>query len=271
MDLQLRQEHLEAKLEQTEEKYHRLQSEHKRILQKNETNVNTIQELTAELERLQSFKQAIVETFSAEELSSNYSPIKSPASRSLHAPPPRSFVDGFEKSYQAPRSEPTTPTRHAAATSARGRYEPGWPRSPRTVSFAHNLENDDVLQHKSRRAYRDSAFKTPDRHGTHAKHRSSATRPTYDNYHIPPKYSPTRDFSSDDMYTSGTKLENPGSKEFFEKARKRLSYDQYQSLLNNVKELNAFKQTAEETIEVAKDIFGGENGDLLSCFSRLLK
>lgn len=103
------------------------------------------------------------------------------------------------------------------------------------------------------------------------KHRSSATRPTYDNYHIPPKYSPTRDFSSDDMYTSGTKLENPGSKEFFEKARKRLSYDQYQSLLNNVKELNAFKQTAEETIEVAKDIFGEENGDLLSCFSRLLK
>ncbi|KAH9618707.1 hypothetical protein KSS87_021418 [Heliosperma pusillum] len=51
-------------------------------------------------------------------------------------------------------------------------------------------------------------------------------------------------------------------KEFFRLARSRLSYEQFSAFLSNIKELNSQKQSREETLRKAEDIFGSDNKDL---------
>ncbi|KAJ0043781.1 hypothetical protein Pint_17732 [Pistacia integerrima] len=59
-------------------------------------------------------------------------------------------------------------------------------------------------------------------------------------------------------------------KEFFRQARSRLSYEQFSAFLANIKELNAQKQTREETLRKADEIFGTDNKDLYLYFQGLL-
>ncbi|KAK4787869.1 hypothetical protein SAY86_011702 [Trapa natans] len=59
-------------------------------------------------------------------------------------------------------------------------------------------------------------------------------------------------------------------KEFFRQARARLSYEQFSAFLANIKELNAQKQTREETLRKAEEIFGADNKDLYLSFQALL-
>ncbi|XP_010242570.1 PREDICTED: uncharacterized protein At4g15545 isoform X2 [Nelumbo nucifera] len=59
-------------------------------------------------------------------------------------------------------------------------------------------------------------------------------------------------------------------KEFFRQVRSRLSYEQFGAFLANVKELNSHKQTREETLQKADEIFGPDNKDLYSKFEGLI-
>ncbi|KAA8527176.1 hypothetical protein F0562_008595 [Nyssa sinensis] len=59
-------------------------------------------------------------------------------------------------------------------------------------------------------------------------------------------------------------------KEFFRQARSRLSYEQFSAFLANIKELNAQKQSREETLKKAEEIFGVDNKDLYLSFQGLL-
>lgn len=59
-------------------------------------------------------------------------------------------------------------------------------------------------------------------------------------------------------------------KEFFRQARSLLSYEQFSAFLANIKELNAQKQTREETLRKAEEIFGTSNKDLYLYFQGLL-
>ena len=59
-------------------------------------------------------------------------------------------------------------------------------------------------------------------------------------------------------------------KEFFRQARARLSYENFSQFLQNIKELNAHKQTRQETLAKAAEIFGDQNSDLYATFETLL-
>ncbi|KAG2407166.1 uncharacterized protein HKW66_Vig0019880 [Vigna angularis] len=59
-------------------------------------------------------------------------------------------------------------------------------------------------------------------------------------------------------------------KEFFRQVRNRLSYEQFGAFLANVKELNSHRQTKEETLRKADEIFGPENNDLYNVFEGLI-
>ncbi|XP_059282131.1 uncharacterized protein At4g15545-like [Lycium ferocissimum] len=59
-------------------------------------------------------------------------------------------------------------------------------------------------------------------------------------------------------------------KEFFRQARSRLSYEQFSAFLANIKELNAQKQSREETLKKAEEIFGTDNKDLYLSFQGML-
>uniref|UniRef100_A0A1J3HAX7 At4g15545-like C-terminal domain-containing protein n=1 Tax=Noccaea caerulescens TaxID=107243 RepID=A0A1J3HAX7_NOCCA len=59
-------------------------------------------------------------------------------------------------------------------------------------------------------------------------------------------------------------------KEFFRQARSRLSYQEFSAFLANIKELNARKQSREETLRKAEEIFGTDKNDLYVSFKGLL-
>ncbi|KAL6975078.1 hypothetical protein U1Q18_023873 [Sarracenia purpurea var. burkii] len=59
-------------------------------------------------------------------------------------------------------------------------------------------------------------------------------------------------------------------KEFFRQARSRLSYEQFSAFLTNIKDLNAQKQSREETLRKSEVIFGTDNKDLYYSFQGLL-
>uniref|UniRef100_A0A7I4B8D8 At4g15545-like C-terminal domain-containing protein n=1 Tax=Physcomitrium patens TaxID=3218 RepID=A0A7I4B8D8_PHYPA len=59
-------------------------------------------------------------------------------------------------------------------------------------------------------------------------------------------------------------------KDFFRQARNRLSYEQFSAFLANIKELNAHRQTREETLRKAEETFGPDNKDLYAAFDGLL-
>ncbi|GJV41154.1 angiomotin [Tanacetum coccineum] len=59
-------------------------------------------------------------------------------------------------------------------------------------------------------------------------------------------------------------------KEVFRQARSRLSYEQFSAFLANIKELNAQRQSREETLRKAEEIFGNDNKDLYLSFQALL-
>ncbi|CAA7388685.1 unnamed protein product [Spirodela intermedia] len=59
-------------------------------------------------------------------------------------------------------------------------------------------------------------------------------------------------------------------KELFRQVRTRLSYEQFSAFLANVKELNSHKQSREETLRKAEEIFGPDNRDLYAIFEGLI-
>uniref|UniRef100_A0ACD5W3L1 Uncharacterized protein n=1 Tax=Avena sativa TaxID=4498 RepID=A0ACD5W3L1_AVESA len=69
---------------------------------------------------------------------------------------------------------------------------------------------------------------------------------------------------------SGRSTTRVDGKEFFRQARSRLSYEQFAAFLANIKELNAHRQSQEETLEKADEIFGADNKDLFVSFQGLL-
>lgn len=67
--------------------------------------------------------------------------------------------------------------------------------------------------------------------------------------------------------TSGNKLDG---KEFFRLARSRLSSDQFSLFLQIIKDLNAGRQTRDQTLKRARDVLGISNADLYGMFEALL-
>lgn len=59
-------------------------------------------------------------------------------------------------------------------------------------------------------------------------------------------------------------------KEFFRQARSRLGYEEFSQFLQNIKELNAGRQSRDDTLKKAQEIFGENNADLYKSFEGLL-
>jgi len=59
-------------------------------------------------------------------------------------------------------------------------------------------------------------------------------------------------------------------KAFFRAARGKLSYENFNAFLANIKRLNNHQQTRDQTLDEAKKLFGPDNQDLYSDFQMLL-
>nr|XP_043629324.1 uncharacterized protein At4g15545-like isoform X2 [Erigeron canadensis] len=76
--------------------------------------------------------------------------------------------------------------------------------------------------------------------------------------------------ASPSTYSSMSGRTRVDGKEFFRQVRSRLSYEQFSAFLANVKELNSQKQSKEDTLRKADEIFGPGNNDLYAIFEGLV-
>ena len=111
---------------------------------------------------------------------------------------------------------------------------------------------------------------------------NSASRPTYSSsnaddliaqidYSTAPSQTPS--YTSMPMAGgdgAGGGMDPVDGKEFFKRARNRLSFQQFNEFLANIKRLNSHVQNREDTLQKARDIFGQENEDLHVAFTALL-
>ncbi|KAJ4823654.1 hypothetical protein Tsubulata_032510 [Turnera subulata] len=108
---------------------------------------------------------------------------------------------------------------------------------------------------------------------------SASVSPTRTSKPVSPKRYAMSFSTSRGMFDDRSSVSDAGShagrtrldgKEFFRQVRSRLSYEQFGAFLANVKELNAHKQTKEETLRKADEIFGADNKDLYAIFEALI-
>ncbi|KAA3468182.1 Interactor of constitutive active ROPs 2 [Gossypium australe] len=103
---------------------------------------------------------------------------------------------------------------------------------------------------------------------------TSPTKPQYDGQTSVSWYSSSHQLSAADSpprrHSLPARTPRIDGKEFFRQAWSQLSYEQFSAFLANIKELNAQKQTREETLRKAGEIFGTYNKDLFLSFQGLL-
>ncbi|THU48091.1 hypothetical protein C4D60_Mb09t22570 [Musa balbisiana] len=103
---------------------------------------------------------------------------------------------------------------------------------------------------------------------------SSPTKTHFEGLTLSPWYPSSKQSSAANSPPRGrsipVRMPRVDGKEFFRQARSRLSYEQFGAFLANIKELNAHRQSREETLRKADEIFGTENKDLYLSFQGLL-
>ncbi|KAG5628012.1 hypothetical protein H5410_013230 [Solanum commersonii] len=265
-DLNSQLDSLDSSLADASDRLSRAEQEKESLVKENSTLSNTVRKLNRDVAKLEAFRKTLMRSLNEEEDSSAGAPdfakngqnqsdqdSSSPASR-----PPQwtqSTEGGYSQSEDAesetlrPRISPGLLL--ASQTSTPRLTPPGSPpslsasvspsRSPRPLSpRRHSISFSTV-----RGMYddRSSAFST-----SYSQHGSMSGLEA----------------------GSQTARARVDGKEFFRQVRSRLSYEQFGGFLANVKELNSHKQTKEETLRKAAEIFGEENKDLYTIFEGLI-
>ncbi|XP_015159845.1 uncharacterized protein At4g15545 isoform X2 [Solanum tuberosum] len=258
-DLNSQLDSLDSSLADASDRLSRAEQEKESLVKENSTLSNTVRKLNRDVAKLEAFRKTLMRSLNEEEDSSAGAPdfAKNGQNQSASRPPQRtqSTEGGYSHSEDA-ESETSRPRISpglllASQTSTPRLTPPGSPpslsasvspsRSPRPLSpRRHSISFSTV-----RGMYddRSSAFST-----SYSQHGSMSGLEA----------------------GSQTARARVDGKEFFRQVRSRLSYEQFGGFLANVKELNSHKQTKEETLRKAAEIFGEENKDLYTIFEGLI-
>ncbi|KAK4341753.1 hypothetical protein RND71_037569 [Anisodus tanguticus] len=158
--------------------------------------------------------------------------------RGSHGDAPKQALQRFSSPYITPRLTPTDTPKITSASVSPRRYSAAV--SPQRTSGS----NSPTIPQFQRRVSMSSFY--PSSQQSSAANSPPRARPK-------PAQTPRAD-----------------GKEFFRQARSRLSYEQFSAFLANIKELNAQKQSREETLKKAEEIFGTDNKDLYLSFQGML-
>ncbi|XP_038991676.1 uncharacterized protein At4g15545-like isoform X2 [Hibiscus syriacus] len=232
-------EALDASLSQTSEKLVLADVEKESLLNDNASLANIVKKLQRDVSKLEVFRKKLMQSLQEDEESS----VGGPRIVAKLTPPDDATVpsrNSFEEEHDADASRPDRPQLLASQTST-PRLTP--PASPSSLSASASPT-------------RTSKPVSPRRHSVSF----STSRGMFDDR-------PSIRSSDSGSQTGRTRVDG---KEFFRQARNRLSYEQFSAFLGNVKELNSHKQTREETLRKANEIFGPDNRDLYAIFEGLI-
>ncbi|KAG4929285.1 hypothetical protein AAZX31_17G020400 [Glycine max] len=270
-DLQSQLDSLDASLSQIADKLLQTEQDKESLLQENASLSNTVKKLNRDVSKLEVFRKTLMQSLQEEDDNSGAAPdivakIQSQASltstsqigdNDVSLPPSVSSSTGnsFAKDHESDAIRPrVSQNLLLASQGSTPRITP--PGSPPSLSASVSPT-------------RTSKPVSPQRHSISF----ATTRGMYDDRSsMFSSMSLTHgSISSSDAGTgSQTGRTRVDGKEFFRQVRNRLSYEQFGAFLANVKELNSHKQTKEETLRKADEIFGPENKDLYTIFEGLI-
>ncbi|KAG6469349.1 uncharacterized protein At4g15545-like [Zingiber officinale] len=245
-DLQERLSQRERMFQETDARLKAALEENIKLANERDSLAQTSKKLTRDLAKLETFKKQLMQSLNDENLHKQEDPVekKNDDSSIAHASSYRGTATKpfGQKTSKTPPIPPrvTPPTATPKVTSNRG--------SPRKTSVA-----------------------------TLPKYASGTASPT--NMHfdsltaMSPWYPSSKQSSAVSSPTCGRSISGHtrvDGKEFFRQARSRLSYEQFGAFLANIKELNAHRQSREETLRKAEEIFGTKDKDLYLSFQGLL-
>ncbi|CAI9289178.1 unnamed protein product [Lactuca saligna] len=246
-DLQTQMDSLNSSLSDVLHKLSRADQEKENLLNENASLSEQVKKLNRDVAKLQSFRKTLMMSLQDEEGSSaRNTPIVAQDNSSLSS---QSFAGEDEETETEPPSidEPVIDASSRAHISSgmflasqtsTPRLTP--PGSPPSLSASGSPRRRQSISLSTTRSMSDD-------------HRSSVFSST-----------------TSTPYSSMTGRTRVDGKEFFRQVRGRLSYEQFGAFLANVKELNSHKQTKEDTLRKADDIFGPENKDLYAIFVGLI-
>lgn len=270
-DLQSQIDSLDASLSDTTHRLSRAEFEKESLLKENSSLSNTVAKLRRDVSKLEVFRKTLMQSLQEDEGST--AGLQEKATKETFDPTimsPRS-QSGDDDVTLPPSAYSSTETENLErgnsaledreAEVSRPRISPGLLLASQTTTPRFTPPGSPPILSASVSPSRTSKPASPRRHSISF----STTRGMLDSL-------PSSTHSSFSGYDSGTQSGRTrvDGKEFFRQVRSRLSYEQFGAFLANVKELNSHKQTKEETLRKADEIFGPDNKDLYTVFEGLL-
>ncbi|KAJ1428821.1 hypothetical protein SESBI_08929 [Sesbania bispinosa] len=260
-ELQSQVESLDAALNETAEKLTRADQDKESLVKENASLSNTVRKLSRDVSKLEVFRRTLMKSLQEDEDNSGGAPDIAAMLRSQASITSTSQLGDDDASLPPSR------------TSSMRTYT-----SETGNSFAEDRESDGARSRVSHNLLLASQASTPRITPPGSPPSLSASvSPTRTSKPVSPRrhsisFSVSRGNYDDrsSMSSSGTGRTRVDGKEFFRQVRSRLSYEQFGAFLANVKELNSHKQTKEETLQKADEIFGPENKDLYTIFEGLI-
>lgn len=269
-DLQSRVESLDASLGDALDKLSRSELDKENLVKENELLAGTVKKLSRDVSKLEIFKKTLMQSLQEDEESSG--PARAGASQIIAKPtpseddaplPPRSSSIRSQSSEvgnslsedretDVPRPGTSYGYLLASQTSTPRLTPPGSPPSL-SASVSPTRTSKPPSPRRNAMSFSTSRGMFDERSSIYSS--------------VPPGHHGSITSSESGSYTGRARVDG---KEFFRQVRSRLSYEQFGAFLANVKELNSHKQTREETLRKAEEIFGPDNKDLYVIFEGLI-
>ncbi|KAM7463002.1 hypothetical protein LguiA_031123 [Lonicera macranthoides] len=268
---------LDSSLSDTSDKLAQAEHEKESLLKENASLSNTVKKLNRDVAKLESFRKTLMQSLQdddgntaaiAKTADSQLPSQTSLSSQSLTGeddgtwPPPKpsSIRSQFSEGGNSHAEEPEA--------ASRPRVSPGLLLASQTSTPRFTPPVSPPSLSASVSPTRTSKPVSPRRHSISL----STTKGMYDDRSAVFSSVPSSQHNSIsglDTVSQSARARVDG-KEFFRQVRSRLSYEQFGAFLANVKELNSHKQTREETLGKAEEIFGPDNKDLYTVFEGLI-
>ncbi|XP_020086116.1 uncharacterized protein At4g15545 isoform X1 [Ananas comosus] len=262
-DLRAQLETLDASLADLSHQLDQAQEEKETLLSENASLSNTVKKLNRDISKLEGFKKTLMQSLKEEE-----------ENPQVGAPRVKvSDTASFSTVSSAGESDAGLPTSRTSSTPNQ-LSESGSPTSEDSVAYVETDGSKQSRAHVLSTSLGGTPRLTPPDSPPRRHSISFATtRNMFDERSSIFSSLPTSHHSSMtspfDMGSQTGRTRVDG-KEFFRQVRSRLSYEHFSAFLSNVKELNAHKQTREETLRKAEEIFGPDNKDLYTIFEGLI-
>ncbi|XP_052155627.1 uncharacterized protein At4g15545 [Oryza glaberrima] len=259
-DLRERVEQLDAALAVATGRLRRAEEEKEALQRDNSLLSNTVRRLNRDVAKLEVFKKTLMQSLQEDEDPANTTP-KARVSETSNFSSATSVGDE-DSAFPVSKSSQLSETASSVSEES-SHVEPDVPRPPRPHVFLPSYNSTPRVTPPDSPPRSFASISPPRRHSI-----SITSRNLFDDRSS--AYSGHSSVTSPFDAASHTGRTRVDGKEFFRQVRNRLSYEQFSAFLANVKELNSHKQTREDTLRKADEIFGPDNKDLYTIFEGLI-